>query len=104
MVRASRRKVGTATEGALTQRLEALARNLWWTWNADARRLFEGLEPSLWEATGRTPIAMIRRLTPERLATLAGDEAFLANLAASERALHEYLSAPTWFSRSAKGG
>lgn len=87
----------------LTHRIEELAGDLWWTWNADARRLLAGLEPSLWAATGRNPIAALRRLTPERIETLAGDDAFLARLTTCERQRAAYYAARPWFDRTFRG-
>lgn len=84
-------------------RLAVLARNLWWTWNSAARRLFAGLDPLLWEATRRNPIDTIQSLSGERIAALRGDGVFLRELAACEQALARYLATRTWFARSAKG-
>ena len=38
------------------QRLSDLAYNLWWTWNADAVRLYQLLDAQLWEATEHNPV------------------------------------------------
>jgi starch phosphorylase len=86
----------------VSRRVTALAMNLWWTWNNDARRLLAGLEPALWEACGRNPLATLRRLTPERRETLESDATFLAHLASCERQLDAYLRTRTWFERQAR--
>lgn len=87
---------------ALRERLRALALNLWWTWNADAQRLFAALEPAEWEAAQRNPIEVLARLTPERMEFLAHDETFIAQLRECEKQLANYLSAKTWFDRTAR--
>ena len=33
-------------------RLEELAQDLWWSWNADARQVFRTLDYTLWRLTG----------------------------------------------------
>ena len=82
-------------------RIEALARNLWWTWNPDPQRLFAGLDPVQWEATNHNPIRTYALMPAERRAMLAGDRDFLALLRDCERQLAEYLRARTWFQRHA---
>jgi starch phosphorylase len=81
-------------------RLDALARNLWWTWTPRARRLFEGLDPGLWKSTHHSPIRVLAELSDTRIAALAGDERFLAELAGVERDLADYLKAPGWYRRT----
>ncbi len=58
--------------------LERLALNLWWRWDRRARLLFRTVDPVLWSATRHNPVAMLRRVDPNRLAQLSHDEEFLA--------------------------
>ena len=44
------------------QRLEALARNLWWSWDHDTTSLFHALDPPLWRETDHNPIALLRQM------------------------------------------
>ena len=37
------------------QRLEALARNLWWSWDHDTASLFRALDPALWRELDHNP-------------------------------------------------
>lgn len=60
--------------------LEALTKNLWWSWNDSARRLFEEIDPALWATVDRNPIAMLDRLPLTFLKKLAVDETFLSKL------------------------
>ena len=93
---------GSAISGRdLFERVGALARNLWWTWNPDPQRLFAALDPVLWEATNRNPLQTLAALPPERRAALAGDGDFLGLLRACEQQLAQYLRARTWFQRTA---
>jgi len=41
-------------------RLEELARDLWWSWNRDARRIFRALDYSLWRLTAHNPVRMLK--------------------------------------------
>src|SRR4051812_30641247 len=88
----------------LFQRLDALARNLRWSWHRDSQRLFAAIDPLLWQATNHNPIRVMRLLSPERREALARDERFARHLDRCERELKEYLSARTWFDRSMKTG
>src|SRR5688572_11936182 len=48
-------------------RLEALAQNLWWSWDRDTSSLFRDLDPELWRETDHNPIALLQRIPPIRL-------------------------------------
>jgi len=58
--------------------LERLALNLWWRWDRRARMLFRTVDPVLWSATRHNPVAMLRKVDPNRLAQLAHENEFLA--------------------------
>ena len=49
------------------QRLLALARNLWWSWDDDATRLFRELDPVLWRECDSNPIAMLQKIPLDKL-------------------------------------
>src|SRR5260370_36825117 len=57
--------------------LAAVAANLSWSWNRNARALFRMLDPALWRRTQHNPIELLRRVDPARLAACAQDPAFL---------------------------
>ncbi len=84
-------------------RLRKLAHNLWWTWNPDAKRLFESLDPKAWRAMSSSPHRVLDSLPEWRKATLRTDERFLEALAAVEGQLKTYLAARTWHQRQATG-
>lgn len=86
---------------SLFDRLETLARNLWWTWNPSARMLFESLDPLLWRATNHNPLQTIAHLSATRRAVVEKDPNFAARLDAVEKALAKYLDARTWYDREA---
>ncbi|MDP2989706.1 MAG: alpha-glucan family phosphorylase, partial [Kiritimatiellota bacterium] len=60
--------------------LEALARNLWWSWNADATELFRRINRELWKETKLNPVLFLSRVSQDQLTALAADESFMAHL------------------------
>jgi starch phosphorylase len=60
--------------------LNDLARNLWWTWEPDARKLFRDVNPTLWDQTNHNPIRMLQLSRQARLVELASDENYLRSL------------------------
>src|SRR3989475_9293264 len=81
--------------------LAAVAANLSWSWNRNARALFRSLDPALWRRTQHNPIELLRRVDPARLATCAADPAFLRLYdVVAAAAAHDATSAGTWFATS----
>lgn len=77
--------------------LEELAGNLRWSWHEPTRRLFEHIDPALWQRSQRDPVAFLGEVDPVRLDDLAADDTYV-EWAERERAnLREYLSEPRWF-------
>jgi len=79
--------------------LEAIAGNLWWTWNADAIALFEYADAKAFESSGRNPIVTLRKLSARRRRQLAADEEFASEVARVYGRLQRYLAEPTWYQR-----
>jgi alpha-glucan phosphorylase-like protein len=44
------------------EKLTAIAHNLWWSWNPEAVALFESINPSLFGALNRNPVAVLRKV------------------------------------------
>jgi len=61
-------------------RLEALASNLWYSWDRPTRALFARLNPQLWDAIGHSPKGMLKRIDEQRLLDAAADPAFLDSM------------------------
>ncbi len=72
--------------------LEELSRNLWWSWNVEARDLFEGIDPALWAECEHNPIAFLDRLSVERLKELEQDAIFLTALDSVYTQFQEYMN------------
>ena len=78
--------------------LAAVAANLSWSWNRNARALFRMLDPALWRRTQHNPIELLRRVDPARLAACAQEPAFLQLYdAVVAAAAQDATSAGTWF-------
>lgn len=70
----------TAALNHLPERIRLLAdvsQNLWWSWQLDARELFHGIDPRLWESTRHNAVQFLRAVAPERLAASAQDPVFV---------------------------
>lgn len=88
---------------ALPERLKPLQEisyNLWWSWNPDAIILFRRLDRELWEETYHNPIALLGRVSQERLEKKLNDEGFLADMDRLYEQLNTYMLRKTWFQRT----
>ncbi|MDX8390576.1 MAG: alpha-glucan family phosphorylase [Mariprofundaceae bacterium] len=59
-------------------RLEEVAGDLWFAWNAKARALFRQMDSSLWTLAGHNPRLFLRRVSQSRLDEMVTDRAFLS--------------------------
>ena len=72
--------------------LEELSRNLWWSWTLGARDLFEYIDKELWIEVNRNPIALLDKLSIERLAELENDAEFIKMLDTVYAQFQEYMN------------
>ena len=77
--------------------LYELAMNLRWSWDERTRDLFRWVEPEEWERTGGDPVAVLARVTHERLAELTEDPAFKVFMGEVHSDLTRYLQSDLWF-------
>ncbi|MBW3562653.1 MAG: alpha-glucan family phosphorylase, partial [Actinobacteria bacterium] len=78
--------------------LRAVADNLRWSWDHASVALFRRVGGSLWEETGRNPVALLSAVGQERLEELAEDQDFLDHLDRVHADLQGYLDThETWF-------
>ena len=83
--------------GPLQRRLWALARNMWWSWDASAMSLFRDLDPARWEELGRNPVALLSEMPLDDLDERIGDLALAHRINHTFRRLQEYRERPaTW--------
>src|SRR5438094_6750092 len=82
------------------RRLNELAYDLWWSWNAEAREVFRDLDYPLWRFTDHNPVLLLHLVEPERLDHAAGDPEFLRLYDAAVAALDVVRAgAGTWWAR-----
>ncbi|MEO6238870.1 MAG: DUF3417 domain-containing protein [Vicinamibacterales bacterium] len=85
---------------ARIQRLNELAYDLWWSWNAQARDVFRDLDYPLWRFTDHNPVLLLHLVEADRLAHAAADPEFLRLFDAAIAALDVVRSgAGTWWGR-----
>ena len=72
--------------------LEEIVRNLWWTWNEEARALFRGLDPEFWESGDKNPVELLQSLTSERCEEIINDKALMSDLHAVYDKFNKYMS------------
>ncbi len=71
--------------------LQKLSRNLWWTWNYEAERLFERIDPMLWEKCEKSPPRLLDNLTVEHYQNLIADADFMAEYKRVVKMFDEYM-------------
>jgi len=90
---------------ARISRLNDLAYDLWWSWNAEARDVFRDLDYPLWRFTDHNPVLLLHLVEPERLEHAATDQEFQRLYDAAIAALDVVRAgARTWWSRRDRPG
>ncbi len=83
------------------QKLNDFMYNLWWTWSPQAQSMFRMLDPEIWEQVNHNPVKLLRRVSPQRLASLAEDSDFLALYDGVMASFEAYMAADdTWYDRT----
>jgi starch phosphorylase len=78
-------------------RIWALARNLWWSWDSEAVSLFRELDPVRWRELDHNPVALLKEISLEQLEQRAGRLVLHSRLNHAHRRMQEYLdSSQTW--------
>ena len=60
--------------------LRELSMNLWWSWNYQAENLFKTVDEELWIETGFNPVALLNKLSYERMQELKENDDFMAEM------------------------
>jgi len=84
--------------------LRDLAHNLYWTWTPEVRALFRDLAPEVWEASGHTPVRVLRDVPQARLDEAAEDATFVARVADADAAFRRYLTRPSAYDDARAAG
>src|SRR3954447_3494672 len=86
----------------LQERLWALARNLWWSWDHNSASLFLDLDPTRWNELNHNPIALLSEMPLAKLETRAAELMLHSRVNYAYRRMLEYLEADrTWGTRYA---
>jgi starch phosphorylase len=84
------------------ERLWALARNLWWSWDHDAASLFRDLDPVRWRQLNQNPVSLLAEFPLAKLESRAAELVLHSRINYAYRRLQEYLVADrTWGTRHA---
>ncbi len=79
------------------ERLWALARNLWWSWDNDSANLFRDLDPVRWRQLNHNPIALLSEIPLSGIERRAKDLVLHGRINYAYRRQQEYLNADqTW--------
>src|SRR5919107_1902040 len=91
---------------ARISRLNDLAYDLWWSWNAEAREVFRDLDYPLWRFTDHNPVLLLHLVEGDRLEYASRDPEFLKLYDRAIAALDVVRAgAGTWWAkRGIKGG
>src|SRR6266849_510839 len=84
------------------ERLWALARNLWWSWDHDSASLFRDLDPMRWSQLNHSPVALLNEYPLAKLEARATELILHSRINYAYRRLREYQDAErTWGARHA---
>jgi glycogen phosphorylase len=79
-------------------RLSELAYNLWWGWNPAGRRVFQDLDPELWERVCHNAVKFLREVNAEKLRAASQGPDYLKKYDAALAQFDEYQRLKsTWF-------
>ena len=86
----------------IQERLWALARNLWWSWDYDCASLFRDLDPLRWRQLNHNPISLLNEFPLDKLEARATELILHSRINYAYRRLREYENAEhTWAARRA---
>jgi len=81
----------------MQERLWALARNLWWSWDHDTSGLFRDIEPKRWRQLNHNPVALLGETPLETIERRARELVLHGRINYAYRRQREYLEADrTW--------
>ncbi|MGB9198313.1 MAG: alpha-glucan family phosphorylase [Terriglobales bacterium] len=84
------------------ERLWALARNMWWSWDADAGQLFRELDRQRWRDLNHSPVGLLNEFPLARLEERADELGLESRINYAYRRMREYKqSEHTWGARRA---
>jgi phosphorylase/glycogen(starch) synthase len=73
--------------------LKEMSMNLWWCWNTDAEMLFRETDPELWQETESNPVALLNRLSYDKLQKLKENKDFMDRMGKVYSEFRAYMDA-----------
>ncbi len=82
------------------ERLNELAYNMWWSWDAEATELFRGIDPAAWDASGN-PLSLLHAVDSSTWEALIASDEYPQRYDEVMAAFDRYLAGDTtWFSEA----
>ncbi|RXK89089.1 alpha-glucan family phosphorylase [Chlorobaculum sp. 24CR] len=81
--------------------VKKLSRNLWWSWDTDAKSLFKNLSPLLWERVNHNPVELLRHISADELEALCSCELGVTIDQVSKRFEQYMVEKNTWAAQHA---
>lgn len=75
--------------------LQYLARNLWWTWNHKAARLFKHIDPVLWNESGHNPVLLLENISFIQIKKLQHNKQYVEDLKKTYQEFQAYIKTST---------
>src|SRR5262245_60019657 len=84
------------------EKLWALARNLWWSWDHDSASVFRDLDPVRWNQLNHNPVSLLGEIPLDGIERRAQEFVLHSRINYAYRRQREYLEAdPTWGAKHA---
>ena len=81
----------------MSERLQILARNLWWTWNPQGQQIFRELSPLTWERSNHSAVDVLHDVSHTELSARLNDSDFLKKVQSVLDDFASYMEAKdTW--------
>ena len=74
--------------------LFTVARNLWWSWDTNARELWRQLDIELWRSTGHNPVAMLENMSLDKLNAVVADKKLMKQVNDVVTRFNAYMAEP----------
>ncbi len=82
-------------------KLTEISNNLWWSWNTEYLRLFEVMDPDLWEMSEKNPVKFLKMISQDKVEKIVNDEEFLKRYDKVVENYENYMnSKSTWFTKN----
>ena len=72
--------------------LREMSYNLWWSWNYEAKEMFESIDPQLWKQCEGNPIILLETLSLEQYKNLCSNNEFMSRYESTYEKFKDYMS------------